>query len=96
MPQKICWRWEDNEKGGYSKVDRGSCQYSGVVLNGILGMTFRFKDQVWSQWFERMQGLEVNMHSDESLWKYLGWKRRSDGLESNNLVREFCWLSRLL
>lgn len=46
VPQDICGGWEDNGKGGYRKVDGGSCQYEGVVLNGILGMTFGYKDQV--------------------------------------------------
>ncbi len=96
VPQEICNRWEDNGKGRYRRVLDGYCQYKGVLLAGVLGIIFGYKEQVWRRWQRRLEGFGVNLDLDESLVLYLGKKRQLEAVESNNLAGEFCWISRLI
>ena len=96
VPQEYCNRWEDDGKGKYRKVDGGSCQFKGVLIAGVLGMVFGYKEQVWGRWQQRLGGFGVDLGSDESLISYLGTKRRLEETESNNLAGEFCWISALV
>ena len=38
----------------------------------------------------------MNLDSDEDFIGYLGSKRELETVESNNLAREFCWITGLL
>jgi len=96
VPQEFCNGWEDDEKGKYRKVKGGLCQFKGVLIAGVLGMVFEYKEQVWGRWQQRLEGFRVDLGSDESLISYLSAKRRLKEAESNNLAGEFCWISALI
>ena len=49
IPQEICNRWEDNGRGRYQKVRDSSCQYTGGLIAGMVGLVFGYKDQVWDR-----------------------------------------------
>ncbi len=59
-------------------------------------MVFKYKEQVWGQWQQRLEGFRVDLGSDESLISYLSAKRRLKEAKSNNLAGEFCWISVLI
>lgn len=50
-----------------------------------------------AQWQTRLAELGVDdAEPGRMLIEYLGRKQQLDTVESNNLVREFCWITRLL
>lgn len=96
VPQAICNRWESDERGRYRFVKAGSCQYAGVLVGGLVGMVFGYKEEVWERWRRRMAGLGVDLGSDEDLIGFLGKKSGLGAAESNHLAEEFCWIASLL
>lgn len=96
VPQEICNRWEDNGRGGYQRIKGGNCQYTGVLIGGVVGIVFGYKSQVWGHWSRRLEGFGVDLDSDDDFITYLGKKRRFERVESNNLAGEFGWITRLL
>lgn len=96
VPQEICNSWEPNEKGRYQRVPGGSCQYKGVLIAGLTGIVFGYRE-ILDRWYARLQELGINdVEESMTLVEYLGRKQLLDTVESNNLVREFCWVTRLL
>jgi hypothetical protein len=92
IPQEICNRWEENGQGRYQKAQAGSCQYKGVMVAGLFGIIVGYK--VWGDWEQRLR--EIGVDLDSGFVKYLGQKQRLEVVESNNLVGEFCWITRFL
>lgn len=96
VPQAICDRWEDNGQGRYQRASEGTCQYEGVLIAGVVGLVFGYKDRVWERWQRRLEGAGVHLDSDDDFIGYLGKRQGADGIESNYLVGEFCWITGLL
>jgi superfamily II DNA helicase RecQ len=96
VPQEICNRWEPNNAGKYQRTEEGECQYKGVLTAGLLGIVVGYKG-IGSQWYERLVELGVDdKEGSLSILEYLGKKQVLEVVESNNLAREFCWITRLL
>ncbi|RYO26416.1 hypothetical protein AA0113_g12493 [Alternaria arborescens] len=96
VPQEICNSWEPNGKGKYQRVEGGTCQYTGVVSAGLTGIVFGYAEAN-AQWQTRLAELGVDdAEPGRMLIEYLGRKQQLDTVESNNLVKEFCWITRLL
>jgi hypothetical protein len=96
VPQEICNSWEANEKGKYRRVEGGTCQYTGVLSAGLAGIAFGYAEAS-ARWQARLAELGVDdAGPGRMLMDYLGKKQQLDTVESNNLVREFCWITRLL
>jgi superfamily II DNA helicase RecQ len=96
VPQAICNQWEDNGKGRYQRTSNRGCQYIGVLVSGVVGMIFGYKEKVWEHWRGRLQEAGVNLDIDKDFIRYLGQKRGMDTVESNRLVEEFCWIAGLV
>ena len=46
LPQEVCDRWMDNRVGGYCvKRSGGWCQYMGVLLEVVIGISVRLQAQ---------------------------------------------------
>jgi hypothetical protein len=93
VPQEICNSWEPNRAGKYQRVEGGKCQYKGVLSAGLLGIAIGYKD-VSSQWNARLT--ELGVGNGTPIMGYLGKKWVLEVVESNNLAREFCWVTQLL
>jgi superfamily II DNA helicase RecQ/uncharacterized C2H2 Zn-finger protein len=96
VPQAICNRWEDDGRGRYQRVGNGNCQYEGVLVAGVVGLVFGYKNWIWERWKRRLEGFGVDFDSDEDFIRYLGKKRLVEAVESNHLAGEFCWMTGLL
>lgn len=93
VPQAICNRWEANGAGKYQRAEGGDCQYKGVLSAGLLGIVM-WDEDVSSRWWARLT--ELGVDNSMSMMEYLGKKQMLEVVESNNLVKEFCWVTRLL
>ena len=96
VPQAICGRWEDNGRGGYRRAEGGNCQYSGVLVGGLMGLVYRNEGKVAERWCARLVEQGVEGGQVDELARYLGGKQQLECVESNRLVGEFCWITRLL
>jgi hypothetical protein len=96
VPQELCNRWEENGQGRYQRKEGGECQYKGVLVGSAMGLLFGGKEDVVERWCKRLANEGVEAESIEGLIEYLGGKQKLDNTESNNLVKEFCWITRLL
>jgi hypothetical protein len=54
------------------------------------------KNGVAERWVERLVEQGVDADSIEGLVKHLGRKQALECVESNRLVEEFCWVTRLI
>jgi superfamily II DNA helicase RecQ len=96
VPQEICNRWEENSFGRYQMVRGGDCQYRGVLMGGLWGIVLGYAE-VGTQWAERLAGLGVgNREGEMQLIEFMGKKQVLETVESNQLVGEFCWVTRLI
>lgn len=95
VPQDICNRWEENGRGGYQRAAGGDCQYHGVLIGSLMGISYGSNHAIREHWVQRLvaQGVDGSM---EGLIRYFGSKQAFDFVESNHLVAEFCWITRLL
>ena len=96
VPQEMCNRWEENGQGRYQRAHNGECQYKGVLVSGVMGILFGSEVGIAERWCKRLAEQGVNEGSIEALVEYLGEKQRLERVESNNLVKEFCWITSLL
>jgi RecQ family ATP-dependent DNA helicase len=96
VPQEICNRWEDNGRGRYQRAKGGDCQYRGVLMGGLFGLVYGSGDGVVERWVERLVNHGVDGVSIEGLVRHLGRKQLLECVESNRLVGEFCWITRLV
>ena len=96
VPQEVCNRWEDNGRGRYQRADGRDCQYRGVLVGGLLGLVYGGEEGVVDQWAARLIEQGVDASSIEGLIKHLGRKQALGCIESNGLVGEFCWITRLM
>ena len=96
VPQEICNRWEDNGQGRYQRAAGGRCQYYGVLLGGLLGVVYGSEAWVAKHWTQRLVEEGIGGSSVEDLIEYLAGKQAIDCVESNRLVGEFCWVTRLV
>jgi superfamily II DNA/RNA helicase len=96
VPQEICNRWERNSYGRYQRTKDGDCQYRGVLIGGLMGVALG-KAETGGRWQVRLEELGVdNSGRGETLIEFLGKKQALETVESNNLVGEFCWITRLI
>jgi hypothetical protein len=67
-----------------------------VLSAGLTGIVFGYADaNTW--WRARLAELRIDdAGPGRMLIEYLGKKQQLDTVESNNLVGEFCWITRLL
>jgi RecQ family ATP-dependent DNA helicase len=96
VPQEVCNRWEDNGRGRYQRVEGRDCQYRGVLVGGLLGLVYGGEEGVAERWIARLVKQGVDGSSIEALVRHLGRKQRLECVESNRLVGEFCWITRLV
>ena len=96
VPQEICNRWEDNGRGRYQRAEGRDCQYRGVLVGGLLGLVYGGEEAVAQRWVARLVEQGVDAGSIDGLVRYLGQKQRLECVESNRLVGEFCWVTRLM
>jgi hypothetical protein len=96
VPQEVCNRWEDNGHGRYQRAEGRDCQYKGVLVGGLCGLVRGSKNGVAERWVERLVEQGVDADSIEGLVKHLGRKQALECVESNRLVEEFCWVTRLI
>lgn len=96
VPQEICNRWEDNGRGRYQRAEGRDCQYRGVLVGGLLGLVYGGEEAVAQRWVARLVEQGVGAGSMDGLVQYLGQKQRLECVESNRLVGEFCWITRLM
>ena len=59
-------------------------------------MVYGDTEGVMKQWTERLVKQEVDASSIEGLAGHLGRKQALEWVESNRLVGEFCWITRLV
>ena len=96
VPQEICNRWEENENGRYRRAKGKDCQYSGVLVAGVIGIALSY-NEVGAKWQARLKELGVDGSKEErTVLHYLGKKRTLETVESNNLAGEFCWITQLI
>jgi hypothetical protein len=67
-----------------------------VLVGGLVGLLYGGKEGVIERWVGRLVEQGVKASSIEDLIRYLGCKQQLECVESNRLVREFCWITRLL
>ena len=96
LPQEICNRWESNGQGRWKQVAGQVCQYKGVVMGGLFGLVYRGDKAVGRRWVERLAAQGVDGNTTDSIIKYLGQKQWLEHVESNQLIEEFCWATRLV
>jgi hypothetical protein len=96
VPQEVCNRWEDNGRGRYQRAKGGDCQYRGVLVGGLFGLVCGSKNGVAEQWVARLAKQGIQGGSVEVLAQHLGRKQAFECVESNRLVEEFCWVTRLM
>lgn len=90
LPQGICQRYEQRANGGFWQLIPGAvCQYDGVVMSTLFGLTIGQKTNVNKEMFGRMKQDGVGIMKDEEVNQWLGGKIRWGGLECNRMVREF-------
>jgi superfamily II DNA helicase RecQ len=96
VPQEICHRWESNSTRRYQRSKDGDCQYKGVLMGGLIGIALGYYE-IGSQWQRRLEAMGIDgTGPGQSVVEYLGKKGVLETVESNQLVREFCWITRLL
>ena len=93
VPQEICNGWESNGQGRCRRVQGVDCQYKGVLVGGLVGLVAG-DEGILERWRVRLAGLGI-LGTDKGLIGYLGFKQRLEVVESNCLVKEFCWVTRL-
>lgn len=96
VPQEVCNRWEDNGRGRYQRAEGRDCQYRGVLVGGLLGLVYGGEEGVIERWVTRLVEQGVEASSIEGLVRHLGRKQALECVESNRLVGEFCWITRLI
>ena len=64
-----------------------------MLSAGLLGIVM-WDEDVSSRWWARLT--ELGVDNSMSMMEYLGKKQMLEVVESNNLVKEFCWVTRLL
>jgi hypothetical protein len=96
VPQEVCNRWEDNGRGRYQRAEGGYCQYKGVLVGALFGLVCGTKNGVAEQWVDHLVEQGTDADSIEGLATHLGRKQAFEGVESNKLVGEFCWVTRLM
>jgi len=96
VPQEVCNRWEDNGRGRYQRAEGRDCQYRGVLVGGLLGLVYGGEEGVIERWVTRLVEQGVDASSIEGLVRHLGRKQALECVESNRLVGEFCWITRLI
>jgi hypothetical protein len=95
-PQAICNAWEEDSRGRYQAVKGGICQYKGVLTGGLIGIVIGY-GEIGERWIERLKGFGVDgAGPGRTIIEYLGRKQGLERVESSCLVREFCWITRLL
>ena len=96
VPQEICNRWEQSENGRYQRVKGRECQYAGVLMAAVVGMSYS-NEEVGKRWQMRLREVGSERgRGDRVLIEFLGKKRALETVESNNLAGEFCWMTRLI
>jgi hypothetical protein len=96
VPQEICNRWERNSYRRYQRTKDGNCQYQGVLIGGLWGIALG-RAEVIERWTARLKALGVgNSGAEQRLVEFLGKKQVLETVESNHLVEEFCWVTRLI
>jgi RecQ family ATP-dependent DNA helicase len=96
VPQEVCNRWEDNGRGRYQRAEGTDCQYRGVLVAGLMGLVYGDEGKRKERWCERLEKQGVDVSSIEDLVRHLGGKQQLERVESNRLVGEFCWITRLI
>ncbi|KAF2742023.1 P-loop containing nucleoside triphosphate hydrolase protein [Sporormia fimetaria CBS 119925] len=46
VPQEVCNRWEPSENGRYQRVRGQECQYTGVLIAAVVGISLSYKEVV--------------------------------------------------
>jgi superfamily II DNA/RNA helicase len=96
VPQEICHQWKSNGRGKYKRNEEGDCQYKGVLTGALLGIAIGYRE-IGSQWRARLIAMGFdNTRPGRLVVEYLGKKRVLETVESNQLVGEFCWITRML
>lgn len=64
-------------------------------MSGLIGITSGF-EEIGERWVEQIIEEGLESAGIEGLSEHLGRKQQLEVVESNNLVREFCRVTRLL
>ena len=83
-----------NSNGQWSKVSNGHCQYNGLLIPVIVGLTFSYW-QLEDLWAQRVEEQGYSPNNQASVAQYFGRKVRADRLETNQLMMDFVWLTKL-
>ena len=67
-----------------------------MLVGGLLGLVYGGEEGVVDRWAARLIEQGVDASSIEGLIKHLGRKQALECIESNGLVGEFCWITRLI
>jgi superfamily II DNA helicase RecQ len=92
VPQEVCDGWEEKSGGGFRKAADRACQFKGVLVAGVVGLALAYPDRVGERWRRRI--MEMGMRSEQDIVRFLGRARATVATECNNLVGEFCWVTR--
>jgi hypothetical protein len=96
VPQEICQRWERNSYRRFQRTREGICQYSRVLIGGLIGIALGGAE-AGARWQVQLKEFGVDdLDAGETLIEFLGKKRVLETVESNNLAGEFCWVTRLI
>jgi hypothetical protein len=67
-----------------------------VLIGGLIGIVYGYSE-IRHQWYARLEAIGIDREAlGGILTEYLGKKRVLETVESNQLVEEFCWVTRLL
>ena len=67
-----------------------------MLVGGLLGLVYGGEEGVVDRWAARLIEQGVDASSIEGLIQHLGRKQALECVESNRLVGEFCWITRLM
>jgi hypothetical protein len=82
--------------GSIRSQRKGIVSTRGVLTAGLFGIVVGYVG-IGSQWYRRLVELGIDdKEGSLSILEYLGKNQVSEVVESNNLAREFCWITRLL
>ncbi|KAK4221164.1 P-loop containing nucleoside triphosphate hydrolase protein [Podospora fimiseda] len=89
IPQGICKRYRAKVDGGYERVQGGSCQFLGVLIESVVSMwgANSSEAEVFFQERMRQRGVEWDGLDEGELVKWMGRKVRWGGFESNEMCR---------
>jgi hypothetical protein len=97
LPPALCGAWDEHsETKQLNRAPGKRCPHQSTMYDLLAGFACPGLDDLQARWTARLASKQVPTANIELVREYLATKTGEHREETTNLVREFCWASRLL